>query len=51
MNENNDKKNKNYYFPLFIGIGVIFGIIFDKLAIGLCLGVAIGLALENKKKK
>lgn len=51
MSENNDKKNDYHYFPLFMGMGLIFGIIFDQLAIGLCLGVSIGLALDHKKKK
>ena len=51
MSQNNDKKTSNYYFPLFIGIGLIFGIIINQLATGLCLGVAIGLALDYKKKK
>lgn len=51
MRENNDKKNYNYYFPFFMGMGLVFGVIIDKIAIGLCLGVAIGLALDNKNKK
>lgn len=51
MSENNDKKNYNYYFPIFTGVGIIFGLIFNQLAIGLCLGVAIGIALDYKKKK
>lgn len=51
MSKCNDKKNNNYYFPLFLGIGLVFGVIFDYIGIGLCLGVAIGLALDNKKKK
>ncbi len=51
MSQNNDKKTSNYYFPLFIEIGLIFGIIINQLATGLCLGVAIGLALDYKKKK
>lgn len=48
---NNAKKNNNYYFPLFMGMGLVFGVILDQIAIGLCLGVAIGLALDNNKKK
>lgn len=52
MSENNDKNKKNHYFPLFMGIGTIFGVIFDQISTGLCLGVVIGLALDyNKKKK
>ncbi|WP_187117184.1 hypothetical protein [Clostridium mediterraneense] len=51
MSENNAKKNSSYYFPLFTGVGLIFGVIFDQIPIGLCLGVAIGLALDYKKKK
>lgn len=46
-----DEKNYNYYFPLFMGMGLVFGVILDQIAIGLCLGVAIGLALDNNKKK
>ena len=48
MSKNNAKKNNNYYFPLFMGMGLV---ILDQIAIGLCLGVAIGLALDNNKKK
>ena len=51
MSENNDKNQKDYYFTVFIGIGLVFGVIFDQIAIGLCLGVAVGLALDNKKNK
>ena len=51
MSKNNAKKNNNYYFPLFMGMGLVFGVILDKIAIRLCLGVAIGLALDNNKKK
>ena len=51
MSKNNAKKNNNYYFPLFMGMGLVFGVILDQIAIGLCLGVAIGLALDNNKKK
>ena len=51
MSKNNDKKNNSYYFPIFTGIGIIFGVIFNQMPIGLCLGVAIGLALDDKKKK
>lgn len=51
MNKSNDKENNNYYFSLFMGIGLVFGVILDQIGIGLCLGVAIGLALDNKKKK
>ena len=51
MGENNEKKNKSYYLPIFTGVGIIFGVIFNQIAIGLCLGVAIGLALDSKKKK
>ena len=47
MSKNNAKKNNNYYFPLFMGMGLVFGVILDQIAIGLCLGVAIGLALDN----
>ena len=49
MGENNEKKNNSYYFPIFTGVGIIFGVIFNQIAIGLCLGVAIGLALDSKK--
>ena len=51
MSKNNAKKNNNYYFPLFMWMGLVFGVILDQIAIGLCLGVAIGLALDNNKKK
>ena len=51
MSKNNAKQNYNFYFPLFMGMGVVFGVILDQIAIGLCLGVAIGLALDNNKKK
>lgn len=51
MSKDNDKKESGYYFPLFTGMGLVFGMIFDQLALGLCFGVAIGLALDNKKKK
>ncbi|MGL5153273.1 MAG: hypothetical protein ACRC7N_22155 [Clostridium sp.] len=51
MTENNDKKSNSYYFPIFTGVGIIFGVIFNQIGIGLCLGVAIGLALDLKKKK
>ena len=51
MIENNDKKNNSYYFPLFTGVGIIFGVIFNQIPIGLCLGAAIGLTLDYKKKK
>ena len=51
MSKNNAKKNNNYYFPLFMGMGLVFSVILDQIAIGLCLGVAIGLALDNNKKK
>ena len=51
MGENNEKKNNSYYFPIFTGVGNIFGVIFNQIAIVLCLGVAIGLALDSKKKK
>ena len=47
MSKNNAKKNNNYYFPLFMGMGLVFGVILDQI----CLGVAIGLALDNNKKK
>lgn len=51
MSENNYKKKNNYYFPLFTGMGIIFGVIFKQIPIGICLGAAIGLALDYKKKK
>ena len=59
MSENNvknnvgdkDENNYNYYFPLFMGMGLVFGVVLNQIAIGLCLGVAIGLALDNNKKK
>ena len=51
MSENNNKKNDNYYFLLFMSIGLALGIIFDQLAVGLCLGMAIGLSLDNRNKK
>ena len=47
----NDKNKKNYYFPLFTGIGLVFGVVLKQIPIGLCLGVAGGLALDYKKKK
>lgn len=46
----NNAKNRNYYFPLCTGVGLIFGTVFNQLAIGLCFGVALGLALDSKKK-
>ena len=49
MNENNDKKNDGYYFPVFMALGV--GVALNQIAIGICLGLAIGLALDYKKKK
>ena len=59
MSENNvknnvddkDEKNYNYYFPLFTGIGLVFGAVLNQIAIGLCLGVVVGLILDYKKKK
>ena len=59
MSENNvknnvgdkDKNNYNYYFPLFTGIGLVFGVVLNQIAIGLCLGVVVGLILDYKKKK
>ena len=51
MSESNEKKNTSYYFPIFTGVGIIFGVIFNQISLGLCLGVAIGLALDYKKKK
>ena len=51
MSQNNDKKNNGHYFPIFTGIGIIFGVIFNQIPIGLCIGVAIGIALDYKKKK
>ncbi|MFQ7342239.1 MAG: hypothetical protein ACLROA_09895 [Turicibacter sp.] len=46
-----DKKNYNYYFPLFMGLGLIFGVVLNQIAIGLCLGVVVGLTVDYKKKK
>lgn len=46
-----EKISHSYYFPIFIGIGLIFGVVLNQIAIGLCLGVAIGLSLDSKKKK
>lgn len=46
-----EKIRHSYYFPIFIGIGLIFGVVLNQIAIGLCLGVAIGLSLDSKKKK
>lgn len=59
MSENNvknnvgdkDEENYNYYFPLFTGIGLVFGAVLNQIAIGLCLGVVVGLILDYKKKK
>ena len=59
MSENNvkinvgdkDENNYNYYFPLFTGIGLVFGVVLNQIAIGLCLGVVVGLILDYKKKK
>ena len=51
MSENNSKKMSNYYFPLSIGIGILFGVVLNQIPIGLCLGAAIGLTLDYKKKK
>lgn len=50
MGEKNKHKKYNY-FPLFMGLGLVFGILFDQLAIGLCLGVAVGLATDSKEQK
>ena len=49
--EKNKKIIHSYYFPIFIGIGLIFGVVLNQIAIGLCLGVAIGLSLDSKKKR
>ena len=46
-----EKISHSYYFPIFIGIGLIFGVVLNQIAIGLCLGVAIGLRLDSKKKR
>ena len=46
-----EKISHSYYFPIFIGIGLIFGVVLNQIAIGLCLGVAIGLILDSKKKR
>ena len=46
-----DEKNYNYYFPLIMGMGLVFGVVLNQLAIGLCLGVVVGLILDYKKKK
>ena len=51
MSKNNDKNKKGYYFPLCIGMGLVFGVVLDQIAIGLCLGVVIGLILDGNKKK
>lgn len=59
MRENNVKnhvsdqaeKYYNYYFLLFMGMGLVFGVILNQTAIGLCLGVGGGLILDYKKKK
>ena len=45
------EKNYNYYFPLFTGMGLVFGVVLNQIAIGLCLGVGGGLILDYKKKK
>ena len=31
MSKNNAKKNNNYYFPLFMGMGLVFGVILDQI--------------------
>lgn len=49
MRKNNIEKKKNYYFPIFIGIGIVFGVIIDQIPMGLCLGTAIGLSVDYKK--
>ncbi|MGL4372738.1 MAG: hypothetical protein ACRCS6_03080 [Turicibacter sp.] len=49
--DDNDLKDYNYYFPLFMGVGLIFGVVLNQIAIGLCLGVVCGLTLDYKKKK
>lgn len=46
-----DEKNYNYYFLLFMGMGLVFGVVLNQIAIGLCLGVVVGLILDYKKKK
>ena len=51
MSKNNAKENNNYYFPLFMGMGLVFGVVLNQIAIGLCLGVVVGLILDYKKKK
>lgn len=51
MSENNSKKMSNYYFPLSIGIGILFGVVLNQIPIGLCLGTTIGLTLDYKNKK
>lgn len=51
MDRNNNSKNTSYYFPIFIGLGIIIGVIINQIPIGLCLGTVVGLTLDNKKKK
>lgn len=51
---NNSKENNNdysYYFPIFMGIGLIFGTLLNQIPIGLCLGVTIGIILDYEKGK
>lgn len=49
MSKKNIEKKKNYYFPIFIGLGIVFGVITDQIPMGLCLGTAIGLSFDYKK--
>ncbi|WP_297637698.1 hypothetical protein [uncultured Clostridium sp.] len=61
MGENNTKnkgdnsKEKitdySYYFPICLGLGVVFGVLFNQISTGLCLGTVVGLSLDYEKGK
>ncbi|WP_295091351.1 hypothetical protein [uncultured Catenibacterium sp.] len=50
MKKDNDKFE--YYLPIGIGVGLIFGVCFDNIGIGICLGVGVAgiLSLFPAKK-
>ena len=46
-----NKNNKNHYFPLGLGIGILLGLLFDNLTLFMCIGVALGLIFSNNQNK
>ncbi|MEF9952841.1 MAG: hypothetical protein RR840_07705 [Clostridium sp.] len=51
MNKKYKNEVYNFYFPIFTGVGLLFGVIFDQISIGICLGVALGLICDSNKAK